>query len=431
MLCNLKAWLIIKIIFLITYVILCISVEALYRTPLFDKSLTIETELYSSSSTSLITFFKVISIFGTQAIILPILFIVFLTFPITKSYTFLSIVILTNYFTNILKLIYGSHRPFWVIPEIKHECDIGFGNPSGHAFSSISVYLSLWNIITDIPFYKRSSGGRVLKYISLLVFIILCIAIIISRIYLSVHSINQVLFGGTLGFALYFYFFHALSLGKFTIKQFIKYITSKSMIIVHSIKFALYLTLLLLLFIFIHHDINEYNTILLELCPHTSLYRKFNNNGFYIGLTLFMLIGGHYGLMILFAYCRIAYPHKEEVINVWNKGSVCSLMYKLCLAIPFAAMMIFVVAISKNIELYLIFIFKGAIPYLFTGFLMFGPYIISCIKCKISYSLFYDLIVKPDCEISYNDPNDIIGNKIPHDEDVAIEINIHHNNSNK
>ena len=138
----------ILIIFII-YIIAVVISEQFYREYLFKKSIKIETDIYNKSSKKLITFFKIITEFGTVLFLIPLLIIIHITLPINISYTFLSVLILSAYYDNILKIIYSSPRPFWIKTSIKNECDGGFGNPSGHSFSSFSVFLSLWNILIE------------------------------------------------------------------------------------------------------------------------------------------------------------------------------------------------------------------------------------------------------------------------------------------
>ena len=142
-----RTWKIIKCVFLVLYIILTFVIEVLYRESLFEKSLKIEKNYFDNQSTpTQIKFFKFITNFGTQGVLIPLLLLVFFLFPLNKSYTFLSVVVLASYFDNVLKIIYGSPRPFWKDKEIFRVCDGGYGNPSGHSFSSFSVYLSFWNI---------------------------------------------------------------------------------------------------------------------------------------------------------------------------------------------------------------------------------------------------------------------------------------------
>lgn len=410
----------VKIVALIIYIILCFCLEYLYRNPLFEKSLKIEKKLYENSSDFQISFFKIITNFGTQGLIIPLFAFVFLLFPLSKSYTFLSIIVLSSYFDNVLKIIYGSPRPYWVNPEIFRVCDGGFGNPSGHSFSSFSVYLSFWNTITDSDFFKKSPSGILLKILLLIFFIGLCVTIVISRIYLSVHSINQIVFGATLGIGVYFYFYHVIQVHKYNGNKLAEYITDFRYVVFHFVKYLIYFIALLLLYFFRENNEIDYDTSLQELCPHLRKYRKYNNDGFFIGLVLFFLIGAHYGTHILFIISKRLYINKENLINSWHQGGICQFFYKLILFIPFNAPLIIFQLMKKEENLPTLFIFGVIIPYVLNGIFLFCFYILSCIRCRIANENIYriDVPVRTDGDISYSNPEKESSNN------VEIEINI-------
>ena len=277
------SWLKAKITILIIYIILSIIFEQFYRKPLFKKSIELESKLYLSTTENQIKIFKLISKLGTQGTLIPLLITILILFPLNISYTFASVIVLSSYYDNILKLSYGSPRPFWINPSIKRSCDGGFGNPSGHSFSSFAIYLSLWDIITNLNYFNRK---KYLKIALLIFFILFSFCIAISRIFLSVHSINQIIYGSILGFGMYFYFFHIIELQKFTGKKFTKYIIGSFENKIHSIKFCIYFIILFALFLLRKNKWEEFDEIIKKECSHLPLYRKFNNDGFFIGLVL-------------------------------------------------------------------------------------------------------------------------------------------------
>lgn len=109
-----------------------------------------------------------------------------------------------------MKILYGDPRPYWLDNSIFIVCDGGYGNPSGHAYASTASYLTLAHILTDYDFFKRKYFGIFLRIFVYLLFAGLIIAICLSRVYLGVHAINQILHGALLGFAMYFLFIHVL-----------------------------------------------------------------------------------------------------------------------------------------------------------------------------------------------------------------------------
>ena len=91
-----SSWYKAKIIIFITYIISAIIFEQIYRKPLFEKSLKIESNLYSTTPEFFIKTFKFISKFGTQGALIPLLIIVLIFFPINISYTFASVIVLAS-----------------------------------------------------------------------------------------------------------------------------------------------------------------------------------------------------------------------------------------------------------------------------------------------------------------------------------------------
>lgn len=379
-----------KIIGLIAYLGIIFIFEIVLRNPLFNLSLSFEKNYYDNiASESQINFFKCITNFGTQGAIVPLFFIVFFLFPLSKSYTFLNILILASYFDNLLKIIYGSPRPFWKIPEMFRECDGGYGNPSGHSFSSFSVYLSFWNISTDFDFFKKSIIGYTCKIVLLFLYIFLCIMIVISRLALSVHSLNQIIFGSLLGIALYFYFFHILQLDQYKGNELNHYITDKNNNKHHSIKFGVYFLFLLLAYWFRENNEKDYINVIEELCPHLRKYRLFNNDAFFIGLVLFFLIGAHCGLYFLFNICKVQYPTKEDALNDWYICTPKTFFYKLILFIPFNICMVMTVIMKNESNLFVFYVIGVILPYFFQGGLQFGGFILLCIRLKLSNESLY------------------------------------------
>ena len=381
------SWLKAKITILIIYIILSIIFEQFYRKPLFTKSIELETKLYSSTSINQIKIFKLLSKFGTQTGLIPLLITILILFPINISYTFASVIVLSSYYDNILKLSYGSPRPFWINPSIKRSCDGGFGNPSGHSFSSFAIYLSLWDIITNLNYFNRK---KYLKIALLIFFILFSLSIAFSRIFLSVHSINQIIYGSILGIGMYFYFFHIIELHKFSGKKFNKYIIGSFENKIHTIKFCIYFIILFALYLLRKNNWEEFDEIIKKECPHLPLYRKFNNDGFFIGLVIFLLIGAHYGLYYLFIQSQIHRPFKEEQINKWSMyQNLKNLILKILIFIPHSTPMIIYLLIPKNAPLYIIFPFKVILPYILSGFCFFGVYINMCIQLKLAYQNIY------------------------------------------
>ena len=70
-----------------------------------------------------------------------------------------------------------------------------------------------------------------MKFIIFLLFIILAVLVMFSRVILGAHSINQVLYGFTLGLGIYFVIIYILSYHTYSSDKFLKHITNKTVVI--------------------------------------------------------------------------------------------------------------------------------------------------------------------------------------------------------
>ena len=191
-----------KIAFISFYFALIISTERLYYQKLFNESLELIPKFQNSIPDSY-TIWKIIAFFGTKPAFGVLYIILFLFMPVNKIFVMTFLLIFTGYVDHTGKIIYRQERPLWINPEIninsQHSC--GYGNPSGHSLSSSCLYLSFWYILSDI--LDKLIKNRKLFYTVKYVIISFCLGIIYlimtSRIYLGVHSINQIIFGFLIG----------------------------------------------------------------------------------------------------------------------------------------------------------------------------------------------------------------------------------------
>lgn len=112
----------------------------------------------------------------------------------------------------LLKATYGRGRPT-IIGEhvIPYKCSCDYGMPSGHSSSAFMGFVILIDYFDRSIFkiYSSEVSQNVHKGLRKLIHFfcyILIVAICWSRLYLGVHSFNQVLFGFTLSLVLYLFF---------------------------------------------------------------------------------------------------------------------------------------------------------------------------------------------------------------------------------
>ena len=218
----------IKIVIPIIYFILIIGIEQAYRKALFDKSVKAQVDIRKDYTKESIfyQFWKFMSLFGIAGVTFPIFSIIFLFFPLSSSFLTLQVLIYSIYITNLFKIIYRNGRPYWESDILDLVCNSGYGNPSGHSVTSTAYYLTLPHIITNLELFRKDIKGKVLSIIIFCLFIILGALVIISRVILAAHSINQVIYGFTLGLGIYFVEIYILSYHTYKPHEFINHITN-------------------------------------------------------------------------------------------------------------------------------------------------------------------------------------------------------------
>ena len=98
--------------------------------------------------------------------------------------------------TNLTKLYYHEPRPFWVGPDVEAwHCSTQYGNPSGHAFMSMSMAMTLWldanHVWTTSPDYTDSLHSIIYTRLAyLLVALTFTVTVGFSRVIIGVHSWN-------------------------------------------------------------------------------------------------------------------------------------------------------------------------------------------------------------------------------------------------
>jgi membrane-associated phospholipid phosphatase len=96
------------------------------------------------------------------------------------------------YFMTVLKQAFQESRPFWYNTNVnifEWSCPIDFGHPSGHSFISFAMYEPL---LSDFV-------GTGKKKVFIFIWVIIAILVVVSRMYLGAHSLDQVVYGSLMG----------------------------------------------------------------------------------------------------------------------------------------------------------------------------------------------------------------------------------------
>lgn len=386
----------IKVIAVALYLICVICSELSYRETLFEKSLIIEENIQKKLSASGKGFFEFITNFGEVKVTLPLLAIVFVFFPLNKAFAFVSAYLYASYFTNLMQMIYHSPRPFWNNTNIKPSCNTAFGNPSGHSFTTFSIYFILFHYTTDFEYFKAKTKGKVLKGLILLLYLLLMFCIITSRLVVGAHGINQVLYGSLMGIGLYFIIHHVMEYHSMTNEEFYNHLLSRNALIIYPLIYTVLTLITVFIYLFDQIDqlaISELENKLLKLCTNKNRNHILYNDNFFQTLSLCGLIGSHCGLWLLYSLCVKKYTKERGIIiNEWNKKSSIP-----CFAIRLPILLISSTFILLNFLeskiLWIRFVFKAAASMALSLFGFFGIGLYLCLilgKCNQDiYSIHY------------------------------------------
>ena len=365
----------IKLGLIVVYFVISITVEIFYNQPLFEYSLTYEQTFQKNVPQWIQDYFKFITGFGTEKYIVPVIVVVIIFVPLSKVLAICLSLFTCLYLDNVLKLIYHDPRPYWVKPGLQDgkHCDLGFGNPSGHSYVSTGTYLAIWCVITDYSFFTKKIPGIILRFFLCGVFLLLIITIMLSRIFLGVHSLNQIIYGSNLGLGTFLLLFWVLEIHKFTPKEFFeKYWNAKLVIF---ILFGVGITTSLLLYFFIISLNEERYRAAIELTCGTisKTYRLFKKDGLYGSMCLFAMVGAFLGHFFLKHFSEKHFPNHENFIVNWQQNKIPSRIVRALVLGAFGAPISLTILIKDSASDPIIYIFKCAIPYLITGFLVIGP----------------------------------------------------------
>ena len=429
---NFKLNILIIIISIILFII-----EFFYRDPLFKYSLDFEKNWQENATKETITTFKIFTKIGGEYLMAVPVIIVLWFFTLIKSYVYLMGFIFCLQFHSMMKIWYGNKRPFWQDPSLyKGICDGGFGNPSGHSITTSFLYLSLF-------FYYTQAKVTRDKYKILIIILLFClfwiVMILLSRIILGMHSVNQIIYGTSLGLIISSFIFIVFKIHQLPVSIYKKFFREKKYkYIILSILCVFIIITISNVFIFNKEfDYDKYNDILDKLCEKkVPKYRRFNLDGLFGSITILALLGMYLGQIVFWYLIENKYKFNEvnymnnikqiqemnindikfsndiknskneiinknkietdnlsqdsfdDLINHWNTNRIYICDFKNILKLIAVLIIcllpaILFIAIKNDSDIIIIFIFKLGIPMLLVPFLIysFGFYFLIKISC--------------------------------------------------
>ncbi|MBZ6001043.1 MAG: phosphatase PAP2 family protein [Leuconostoc gelidum] len=160
-----------------------------HRSVFADVSFTYITQLGSVTFTLILT------------VLLSLFFIYHQQYRLL-AFLLVNVILFAGVVTQLIKYLVRNPRP---IPQLLSEH--GYSFPSGHTMIAILLYGTLIIII------QTKMQNSLLKYITIMMFLILIIAIPTSRIYVNVHYPSDILAGLALGYGLLIISQHLFQIG--------------------------------------------------------------------------------------------------------------------------------------------------------------------------------------------------------------------------
>jgi membrane-associated phospholipid phosphatase len=345
--------------------IIVIILEITFRDELLEYSNKLTTHIVKHSTEVKDVIVNIITKLGTFPGFIPITFILILFFPMTISTTFLFTFSIGSYINNLLKIIYSEPRPFWIHPELLKNCSSGYGNPSGHSLESTLVYLSIWNILERRNFFLKN---KILKYFFLFFILWLIITIMLTRLYLAAHSLNQVILGMALGFYIYYTVYVYFDLPNISVEKYFSFFDNKITVLKVSTFFLTLMIILIISFYARNPDTSLYDIVLDNICPELNDNNRFSSESLHKGFLMFISFGTYYGI----AYClnRMDNIIDLKTLNEWNTKLN---IKEVCILAMFTIPGCLYFLISTSNSLYLVLFIKVIIPVLAIMFGVFGP----------------------------------------------------------
>ena len=326
------------------------------------------------------------SLFGMEKGIFLILIISYNISNILIPLILLSISLISIYIGGILKIIYQNERPFFINSEIKVlNCEGGFGNPSNHSLLSTFFYLSLYEIYVK----KNKEINEKNKKLILFFTIFFIFSIVFSRMFLGVHTLNQILFGSLIGFFLYFFMFKIYKFNQ------------NVLFIIYNFKQIVFVIIFLIIFGFFNYYFffnfdnkilyEKYNFMIEKNCPNFPIIKRLENESFYCIFILSVLIFAVFGIYYEYYYFFSANVSKfikynfnneneNEIYllnnnnnNQWNKTNF-NVSIKRFFVILFVCIILLIpyFFISYDNNFFVVLVFKTLIPLYAIVFVLFS-----------------------------------------------------------
>lgn len=170
--------------------------------------------------------FQAISFLATEEFIILLLPLIFWSIDALMGIRLAFMLVISGSFNNYFKMLFHSPRPFWFDTRVKsYSMETGFGLPSGHSQNAASLFGMMAATL-------RKKGFTILV-------LVVIFLVGLSRLYLGMHFLRDVLSGWLLGAILVWLYMLAE-------KPVVKWLTTKNLTVQILLSFAFSIILILL-----------------------------------------------------------------------------------------------------------------------------------------------------------------------------------------
>jgi undecaprenyl-diphosphatase len=358
-----------------------ILIETFFREKFYNLGIILikPMQKFIQNKPLIVTLFKIMSFFASKYFIISLLPILFIFVDIYSSFIIIIIATSGSTATGFFKIIYKDPRPYFHENWINvYDCETGYGNPSGHSIVAVSIYLTLYKMLLR----KNKNLTKNQKKLFGVFIIFFIISIMISRIALGSHSLNQIFFGAFFGGLIYTLFFEVFKMN-FEIKKEMKIIINPFIV-----KLFLWITcgIFFLGFFLFYFSIGEKNNLadriiwenrILKACPNTPYSKLYDYESIFMLCTITLYFGAYLGIFFDINFNmrgNLKLWIKENYgENKWNNSSLFDFFKRFVLFAVFAGIgfsLNFI--ISENGSVLSIFFLKHLIPNFMASFIMYG-----------------------------------------------------------
>ena len=183
--------------------------EIFYKEPLFKYSLDVIPSFNHSNASNSFYYASNIAYIGSEDIQEQMMLLIVLFNTLGNIWSYFAIFTFTFFTQNLLKMLYSAPRPFVLLNELNPNCQEGHGNPSGNAMLATCLFLTTFEFINRSPLLHTYKGTR---FAFLIFFGVLITIVIYCTFYIGEDSLDQLLFGFSLGILSWYFFFYVIEI---------------------------------------------------------------------------------------------------------------------------------------------------------------------------------------------------------------------------